>query len=558
MTSRLIQFFKENWVIVAAIAIFIVSKFFLIGILWENREIPPTPDDSYVYILHIDSTLRCPNLLSCNEQAFSFNTYAGFDHLTYRIFLGTLGKILHLDAFDIYRISFYIGTILFIPVILFFLNRLNRKREKTLIAFSIIILALYNGTGSYHGFFWVVPSFFVLLFFFVILGIILDDSVQHWKRALMLITPFYVFMHVLSLYFLIIPFLFLFFRWLFTRTINVLALKKTVFLSILACIVYMPVAFYYAHTSYGNPYDPVTIVTNSLTSKTSPPKSQETGSSTENKTLNHRVLSAFDRTNIHTLAPGLKSIQNNYFRWIFPNWIASIIFFSCIYILVRTKRFQLLSLYFAGLTFSIASSINVHGERSLLFLWPMTFLLYGQAGWFGFRYIREKVPLLPLAIFFYATLATIIVFVGIIAALYAYSWNIYLNQARNFRAPTTLAEYLIHTVDRDEMVAYSNDMDFLDNYLFMTYGSRKPKKTIEIERASYYVSLNEQFVQSDAQHYRSSFQKFFRFISKIVSFNRNETASKTSIPIPSPEKIIEKISLQNAIIYRLNTEAPSQ
>lgn len=537
---NLLRFVKENRLILIAATFFVVWKFFLIGTLWDDRQIPPVPDDSYIYILHIDSTLRCPNLFSCDDRAFSFDTYASFDHLTYRLFLGTIGKILGLDAETTYHLGFYLGTVLLVPALLIFLKLLNGKDQR-LTAFSIVILAFYNGAGSYHGFFWVVPSFFVLLFFLIILRVLLDDTYKHWKVSLAIIAPFYVFTHVLSLYFLTIPPMFFAIHWFLTKTPNTLLLRKTAFLYALVFIIYAPVAFHYSVSSYGNPYGPETIVKNIVNKQ--PVASQN---------LEQKSISPSGQKKIATIFPGIGKIQADYFHWIFPSWFGYPVFLLCIGILASTKRFTLLSLYLAGLLFSLLSSTNAHGERSLIFLWPLTFLLYGQAGWFGIHLIGKQLKKTPLAIFLKTILITIILFFGILAATFAYLWNTYLNQARKTEAPQAVAEYLIRNTLAGEKVAYSRDMNFLDEYLLLVHGSNGPERTTDIPKAKYYVAPEKWLMQSDTKFYESTFKNFFGIISKTLLFSKEKNEKNNDGDI-IPESVIltEEARISGVMIHHI-------
>ena len=181
-TSVTSFFIRNKWLLLAAF-FFIGWKIFLVHLLWDQRQIPPVPDDSSVYISHIDATLNCSNFLSCPERAISLKTYAGVDHLTYRLFFGTIGKALNLDAVTTYQLSFYIGVFILLIARILFLLRLT-EGDKKLTAFLVIILSLYNGSGSYHGFFWIVPSFFAVIFFALVLSTLFDVSSKHWRNRL--------------------------------------------------------------------------------------------------------------------------------------------------------------------------------------------------------------------------------------------------------------------------------------------------------------------------------------------------------------------------------------
>lgn len=496
--------FDNKWILVALL-FFVFWKFFLIHTLWDDRLIPPVPDDSYIYILHIDSSLRCDTMLSCPERAYSLDTYAGVDHLTYRVFLGSIGKILHLNALDTYHFGFYIGTILLAITLLFFLTFLHRN-NKPLIAFSLGILALYNGSGSYHGFYWVVPSFFALMFFFIILTITLGDTYKHWKWFLLVLIPLAIYTHILGLYFLmILPIFWLYYSY-FTKNFQKTILQKILFITIIALASYIPTALYFSHTSYGNPYGPEAIIKNITDENPSMQTTDTTNASP----------GSFNIEQFGDFFPGLQKIQENYFLWIFPNFLGYIIGITCIGILLYQRKYKVLCLYLAGLSFSLASTLNINGERSLLFLWPMTFLLYGQASWEAFRIIHAKVLHHPSKIFLQILLGIILSCAIILSASYSYLWNYYLNQARNIEMPNAINRYIIENMRFKDTITYSPEIDFLDNKLILDTGKNKPERVSlnNINSAKFYVALDNTTRKSDAVLYESTFRTFLEVLGK--------------------------------------------
>lgn len=506
----------NKWIILAA-AFFIIWKFFLIHTLWQDRHIPPGPDDSYIYILHIDSTLRCPNLFSCNERAFSFDTYGGFDHLSYRLVFGTIGKVLGLDATQAYHLSFYLGIIPLIITLIFFLVRLD-NRSKGLIAFSLFTLALYNGSGSYHGFYWVVPSFFALLLFFLLFGVLIDDSIRRWKLWILLIIPIAIYNHVLGLYCLaVLPIYFVLYS-LLTRQFQTLLFKKILFTLCAALLFYAPVAIYFAKVSYGNPYGPDVIVKNIVSQKVTSETSPITSGASE---TTHPLLT-LDREHTQVALPGWSKITSDYFRWIFPSFIGYIIFLYCFFFLFSQKYYKLVALYLASFCFVLASATSIHGERSLILIWPLTFLLYAQAGWLTLKLIQERVTADWYRFFLKIAIIFTIICSVIITGMYSYLWNAYINQVRNITILPTLTQYLEEHTLPNQLIAYSNDMNFLDALMTIEYGGEKPGKTIELPQASKYVTLEKKERLADVASYDSTFQKFFRLVTHLLLFQKEK------------------------------------
>lgn len=527
--SSLKTLYQKHWVIGLAVLFFIAWKFFLIHTLWHDRSIPPNPDDSFVYILHIDSSLRCANLFSCSDQAFNFDTYGGFDHLTYRVIFGSIGKLFGLNAIETYHTSFYLGTVLLVVVLTFFLTRFPNT-SKLSVAATLLALALYNGSGSYHGFFWVVPSFFSLLLFFLIFSIFFDRKASSWKLKLLFLVPAGIFTHVLGLYLLAVIPLFLGFYSIITHQIDWLQVRKFLFIAGTAAITYIPVGFYFSQFSYGNPYGPDVLVrhiaeTHGEAIGIIEPKKETPLPLHEATTIAQPTLSQ------QSLFPGLPKIKSDYFRWIFPSFIGYPIFVAVLVILIIARRFELLSFYCASLLFIFFSSLSPYGERSLILIWPITFIIYAEGVCYSFRIIRgsfkEKLLLRQLA---YILLSTSTAVGIVIAGSYSYLWNIYLNQARDIIIPDALVQYLSERIPKTDHVAYSTDMNFLDNYLFWRQGSNRPIKTILLKEADYYVRLSPERIWNDQQAYQTTFNQFFITIKKVIFFNRRMLEKEEETP----------------------------
>ena len=198
LKNNTVKFIKKNKLLILVALFFIIWKFFLVYTLWHGRVIAPEPDDSFVYIAHINSVIKCPSLLFC-ESPYSLHRFAGWEHLSYRLFFGSLGKLFHWTGSQTYHYSFYIGIVLLLPTLIYFIKKLT-KNNQPLSALILFFLALYNGNGSYHGFFWIVPSFFSVLLFFLIFGIILDNKNRSWKYILPVLALSASLNHAMSIY----------------------------------------------------------------------------------------------------------------------------------------------------------------------------------------------------------------------------------------------------------------------------------------------------------------------------------------------------------------------
>lgn len=421
--AALFSFVVENKWIVFAAAFFILWKFFLIATLWEGRTQPPEWDDSYAYIDHIYSVVVCPSFVFCRDTLFPFDVYAGFNHLTYRLFWGGLAKLFHVDAMTIFHWSFYMGVPMLVASLIFFLRRLTNN--KALIAISLFFFALYNGAGSYHGFFWVVPSFFAVIFFFILLGIILDhkEDWRRWAPWIFLVVPLAIFTHVLSLYAILLLFpAFAVLYSLFRRKVDKLLIKKVVFAILVALVFYLPV---YALVSRNVPYGPQAVAREiGVKEVTVSP-----GAAALPKILKMRV---YKDVRLNEVLPGIGRFYLDYIEWIFRNWAATLLFVGVILLVLARKEYAVISLYVASLGFSLLTTMNQFGFRSLALLWPVTFLLYAYGAWAAFQvipaFMRQSWRI-------WGKILLAAAFVGFVLLNMAYSlyWNETQNRAKNFQ-----------------------------------------------------------------------------------------------------------------------------
>ena len=529
LTDRITTFSRDNVWILAAVFFFIVWKFFLIGTLWNDRFIPPVPDDSYVYILHLDGTINCQNLISCDDRAINLSTYAGFDHLTYRLFVGVPAKIIGLSPVEAYQFGFYLGTVGLLFVLLFFLSSLGINSKKFL-AFSLFIFSLYNGAGSFHGLYWVVPSYFAFGAFLITLSLLLRSDQKRWMMWMTLSVPLGIYSHILGLYLLALFPLIALFRLIYERSLPILLIKKILFAFCLAAITYIPVAFHYSQISDGNPYGPEKALSSIISQQ-----------NTNTQEINHARIGAFSHQgpfSWNAIFPGWRKINDNYIRWIFPSWIGYIIFMTCIGILLYFKQYRILSVYFSAFIFTLATSINIHGERSLIFLWPITYLLYGQSAWFAWKAFAT--PHIPIWTKMVGRLILIIVtlFFILLSITYSFLWNQYLNQARNIDIRSGVTEYLHQNLSSKERVVYSEDMSLLGNMLYIKYGANRPRHTVNLLEAKYYITLNNQKKIDDTTSYNSIFKFFFSVITKTLLFDRQREPENNYQILPKNESVI--------------------
>lgn len=478
MTSKkILSFIKNNkWIVIASI-FFIVWKFFLISILWNNRISPPEPDDSYIYIAHIESVRKCPTFIFCSDSPYNLNTSSGIEHLSYRLFFGTLGKILNLDSFQIFHLSFYIGIILLTLTLVYFLKSLNQNKK--IIAISILFLALYNGNGAYHGFYWVVPSFFSLMLFFLVFAIV-NLGPKHYKYLILLITPFFVYAHSMSMYLIMLLPIFFVIHSIFFKKIDKDLLKRIIFSILLFFICYAPSTIYLSSFSKNNPYGTTSLLKKSyegISIQSSQDKNNGDMKSTNETT-----------TDIDTYLPGLQSIQRNYLNWTILNWMGAITLFTALTILIKNREFKLLSIYLTASIFMLGSSIVEYGERSLILIWPLTFILFAQGSYFILKFLKNvKFFYNSVLIILFLILITLFFYINVI---YSFFWNTYQNKSADFNI---ISSFIEHTPKN----AKKSDTIFMDPRLVKIYESLASienkalpyERVFEIENATYFYYL---------------------------------------------------------------------
>lgn len=394
------KFIIENkWIVIASI-FFIAWKFFLISIFLKNVFNFTVYDDAQVYVAHIESINKCSYGILCKDFITSLSSNFGFEHLFYRLFLGGIAKIFNLSSEAAFIWGFYLGTILLVPTLVVFLKKLTANPN--LIAFSLFFLALFNGIGSTHGFFWVVPSFYALLIFILILSIILGNN-NNWKMKLFFLVPAAIYTHTIALYFLLILPIFYALYAVMTKNLNKLLLKKIILTLFVAATFYLPISLYIK----GNPYGPESFAKDAIKTLSGDPTSS---------------VPITEEINKKTFFPGLEQVERGYFDWIFYNWLGTLALIIIVTTLVYYKKYKILSLYLATTLFILITSVNVFANRMLLLLWPLTFVVYAFGGWYAFRFINSFQNK-KLSLFLTHALSICIILFIIINTSYSFVFN---------------------------------------------------------------------------------------------------------------------------------------
>ena len=345
----------KNKSIIICIFLFIIYKFYLIILLFRERLLLPLPDDSYFYLTETKKIIDSKTVLY-NFPPNAIWPTDWLQMLPYKLFLIFIHFISGLSLEKVYIASFFVGTIILPFVLLYFFKKLTK--DKLNIAWLILFMAFYSGSGAYHGFYWVVPSFFALLLFFLIIS-------TKQKIINLLLVVVFVFLNPMSVFVLLIPVFYSIFLYIFSKKeykniLNYLVLLVWGFFVYGIGFLILKITHTAVRVNYDLPIDSIKNILNG-----------------------------------GNFYPGWSVFQNEYLKILFPKNVFIPVFFVLIYILFKNKRFKMLSLFFATLVFTLCSLINKTGYRALEFQWPLTFMLVGQGIYDLFRFLK----IIPKTIF---------------------------------------------------------------------------------------------------------------------------------------------------------------
>lgn len=433
---------KNQWVVAASI-FFILWKFFLVGILWSDRSIAPEPDDSYEYIARIASVSECQNGIFCEYTGVSMRDHSGFAYLSYGLIFGIVGKIFGLAPEKTFHLSFYLGTALLAIILPIFLSSLTQRRS--LISLSIIFLAFYHGTGESHGFFWVVPSFYLTALFIVLFHFITSSHskvANYIIAALVSIT--YVFMHPMSIYIAFLFPLYLCTHFYLTKTYSTIEIKKVAFILLIVFGSAGAQSIYLAHVSQLNYYG----FSNSIfQARLAIDNLSHDGS--DRSLFSYNIAPTKEGS---FFASRIDALQATYFRYIFPHWIAILPFSIALWILYFRRVFRLLALYLSAFFFFItATLLNEFGFRSAIILWPITYLVAAFTLYHTYSWFQERsVPMLQYLGKSLVFLFTICFFA--LNGIFSISYNLNVSDRNNFQIDENFFNSLLSRMNSNDSI----------------------------------------------------------------------------------------------------------
>lgn len=446
---------KNSWII-AAIVFFVIFKFWLIGVMWDGRSIPPEPDDTYQYVAHIASVIDCPSIIFCPYPGVSMSDHTGVTYLSYRTLLGLVGTITGYSPEAIFKASFYAGTVLLAIVLIAFVSSFTK--DKKLIAWSLLFLSFYHGTGESHGFFWVVPSFFSMLLFFILVVFIERKGWKnpfHWWLMIPIVF-LYVFSHPISEYLVLILPLYGLIRFFITRKKDWELWKKIIYVLALVFLAYLLQSEYLTFISQKNYYGVQESIIQARSAVSNLlPASDKLAESTEQSPESWYSITASKYMGF--LGQRVNTLNAVYFRWIFPHWLATLPFVLVLWILYKEKQYPLLSLYFSSFFFFIiATFLNEFGFRSAIILWPLTYLMYGMGSWYVLGYLKEvrlAIPRYILVSFFGVGIMGFF----LLNTLFAFVFNSNINERNNYFIDESFSTYLIKHSSPETTISLPSD-----------------------------------------------------------------------------------------------------
>lgn len=472
------SYFRRNKFTTLSLIILILWKLFLVDVIWSGRATPPEADDSYVYLANIESVRRCDSLLFCADNLYPLTSPVGYDRLTYRLFLGSLGRLLNLSTFDTYKISFYLGSPFLAIGLLLFIKSFKIGDKQT--AFYLIIMALFHGTGAYHGFYWVVPSFYSLTIFLYVFSIVNRGS-NKWYLFLLLLIPLGVYTHLMFFYLLaILPLYALIFS-VISKRFDSHLFNRTVIALLIGLISYVPSELYLHLNSKPYSYGIVSNI-NSISSYFGSNRLKTETTGVVKLTFGDYSLNFYS----------LSMIYDQYIRYFVKYWPVGMGFIFLGYYAFRHRSYQIISLYFSSLIFLGLSSINQFGYRSLIFVWPLTFLVYGAGSYY---FIYEQFLKQRKAVSLFAIICTILF--GLLNVTYSYLLNKDINDSHAWDVDPKITDYIRGNIPSRATVYYNHKI--ADSFLGFTSMYKYFHRVNNINEACYYFTgqkISESFSNS--------------------------------------------------------------
>lgn len=425
-SKKALAFIKQNKYIIVAIVFFLVYRTFFTWLLFHGRSVPPEPDDSYFYL---SAAKNFPQISNFEDfRLFYFSAWI-------RLLALFIGNNLELA----YKLNFYIGPLIMIYPLYFFISKLSQKKLE--VAFLVFIITLFSGSGQYHGFYWVVPSFYHLALYFIILGLLISDKKEN-PLKLFLVTAIFIFSHPTSFFTSMIFYFYIFLIFFFDKKLFKISLQKII-------IVFISTIFAYSIFF---------LIGRSL----------QTGNSPES--FDNIMLYA--KSFFHNGPITFSIIWKEYFS-IFTLNIAIFLISMAVLVTNFLHHRKAFYLFVASSALVIIALFIPYGARTLAYLWPLTFLLISFFFIDIYKYLRTTsykwLILLPLIIFFILTTSFNLIYVKSVNASKDYEWD--------RSCPKTMNSHTIFFKSLEGKYAFTVFSNNSTNYYFLS--DKNLKENIE-------------------------------------------------------------------------------
>lgn len=395
MITKIVERIKtdptQKYLLIGASAVFMITQFTYSWLMWHRAgNLPPTPADSYNYLVNIHQIAVGHDFFSDPRQF----VYGGFNYL-----YALVALTFRLSPLAVYHLFFYVGKVILLGGLLYFLSSFVKNNR--LLALIILALSVYPGTGETHGFFWVVPSFWSVVTFLVLVGMAMR---QVAFLPIVIIAILFMFIHPLSIY-ATVPIIL---AYLVLRLLSSADRNKFGRLAVimLLAVVIQQMFLYRFNTSnnVGQLSQITTVAGNGIGAGVSPTgesvqqKSDATGhvrigiltfGDILTKLRSSEPSSEFSLTinvpkSIYRIAPGLYELWNAYGFFFASLPVPVLVFLSLLVMMVCwgvRKKDSLIVLFATCFLTTVGATIHPQGFRFLVFLWPLTIASFTYYLW---------------------------------------------------------------------------------------------------------------------------------------------------------------------------------
>ncbi len=160
---------RKNILTLSPLLFFLLVQSYSFFFMWYNHPGPLGLDDASWYISAITFFKEHP-LFFINGQPVPDEPSFNINKILHPYIFGVLAQALGISGEKMFEYNFYIGITL-MGIVLFTLFR-KIDSSQLFLTTAFILFAFYSGNGYYHGFFWVVPSFYAILLFLTLIIIL--------------------------------------------------------------------------------------------------------------------------------------------------------------------------------------------------------------------------------------------------------------------------------------------------------------------------------------------------------------------------------------------------